>query len=318
MSFTFLKWDLPILSILPFYNGIYGPACDEDIGEYWVTRTRFENMPRPKALSSGQEKEILRRVSLGETHDSLAVHYGVDRSLISKMVKKYRGSTDFQINVAPKLTPNAPSVEQESAFPNMELNSEYCGLPCSAPSLPFNVVHYQNPYHGPYAPQVFSNGMQQRTIYAQGGEFRNFRNSEITFADQTIWAVPSHYNFQPANGGWGQPAGNPAVPFAAAPSFQGWNALGAGGGVRVTHPAATSKETGPQQRLITLSTLVSEASQAAPDKHTMSDMASVTLSDAMPPPSQAAPNASSEDRHRLHQRDFSKAYSARVVSTSAD
>ena len=68
----------------------------------------------------------------------------------------------------------------------------------------------------------------------------------------------------------------------------------------------------------TLSTPVSEASQAAPDKHTMSDMASVTLADAMPLPSQAAPNASSEDRHRLHQRDFSKAYSARVVSTSAD
>ena len=88
---------------------------------------------RPKALSSGQEKEILRRVGLGETHDSLAVHFGAARSLISTMVKKYRGSTDFQINVAPKLTPNAPSVEQERAFPNMELNSEYCGLPCSAP-----------------------------------------------------------------------------------------------------------------------------------------------------------------------------------------
>ena len=61
-----------------------------------------------------------------------------------------------------------------------------------------------------------------------------------------------------------------------------------------SHPAASSKETGPQPRLITLSTPVSAASQAAPDKHTMSDMASVTLADAMPPPSQAAPNASSE------------------------
>ena len=60
----------------------------------------------------------------------MAVQYGVttvERSLISKMVKKFSCSTDFEINVAldtahPKMTPNAPSVEQVRAFPNMELN----------------------------------------------------------------------------------------------------------------------------------------------------------------------------------------------------